>query len=120
MIVKVKSKYCANLQEEVLLAEAYFEEFQEKLAAGMLQVEPLDQIISQAEAEEQDRKKPEPPRQYALTIQTRRRNSTAPQNLEDLRAKYEVLSNCWLLGQQTQLLRLDDDDLPADPQESPF
>ena len=84
-----------------------FEEFQEKLAAGMLQAEPLDQVISQAEAEEQDRKKPDPPRQYGmhlnatLTIQTRRRySSTLPKNLEELRQKYDVLSNCWLLGQQ--------------------
>ena len=44
-----------NLQEEELTAQVYFEEFQEKLAAGMLQTEPLDQVISQAEAEEQDR-----------------------------------------------------------------
>ena len=80
-----------NLREEELSAHAYFEEFQEKLAAGMLQAEPLDQVISQAEAEEQDRKKPDPPRQYgihldaALTIQTRR---------EELRQKHDVLSNC--------------------------
>ena len=52
VIVKFKSKYGSNLQEEELPAQAYFEEFQEKLAAGMLQAEPLDQVISQAEAEE--------------------------------------------------------------------
>ena len=109
VIVKFKSKYGSNLQEEELPAQAYFEEFQEKLAAGMLQAEPLDQVISQAEAEEQDRKKPDPPRQYGmhlnatLTIQTRRRyTSSRPKNLEELRQKYDVLSNCWLLGQQRQ------------------
>ena len=109
VMVKFKSKYGKNLQEEELLAQAYFEEFQEKLAAGMLQAEPLDQVISQAEAEEQDPEKPDPPRQYgihlnaALTIQMRRRyTSTLPANCEELRAKYEVLSNCWLLGQQRQ------------------
>ena len=82
---------------------------QEKLAAGMLQAEPLDRIISQAEAEDQDRQKPDPPRQYGLhlnatlTIQTRRRYaSSMPRNLEELRQKYDVLSNCWLLGQQRQ------------------
>ena len=79
VIVKFKSKYGSNLQEEELPAQAHFEEFQEKIAAGMLQAEPLDQVISQAAAEEQDRKKPDPPRQYGmhlnatLTIQTRRR-----------------------------------------------
>ena len=109
VIVKFKSKYGSNLQEEELPAQAYFEEFQEKLAARMLQAEPLDQVISQAEAEEQDRKKPDPQRQYGmhlnatLTIQTRRRySSTLPKNLEELRQKYDVLSNCWLLGQQRQ------------------
>ena len=66
----------------------------------MLQAGPLDQVISQAEAEEQDSKKPDPPRQYgihlnaALTIRTRRRYaSTLPANCEELRAKYDVLSN---------------------------
>ena len=79
VIVKFKSKYGACLQEEELPAQAYFEEFQEKLAAGMLQAEPLDRIISQAEAEDQDQQKPDPPRQYGLhlnatlAIQTRRR-----------------------------------------------
>ena len=92
VIVNFKAKYGSNLQEEELPAQAYFEEFQEKLSAGMLQAEPLDQVISQAEAEEQDRKKPDPPRQYGmhlnakLTIQTRRRYSrTMPKNIEELR-----------------------------------
>ena len=109
VIVKFKSKYGSNLQEEELPAQAYFEEFQEKLAAGIIQAEPLDQVISQAEAEEQDRKKPDPPRQYGmhlnatLTIQTRRRyTSSLPKNLEELRQNYDVLSKCWLLGQQRQ------------------
>ena len=71
------------------------------LVAGMFQAEPLDQVISQVEAAEQDRKKPDPPKQYgihlsaALTIQTKRRyTSTLPKNLEELRSKYDVLSNC--------------------------
>ena len=39
----------------------------------------------------------------ALKIQTRRRyNSTLPKDLEELRAKNDVLSNCWLLGQQRE------------------
>ena len=108
-MVKFKSKYGSNLQEEELPAQAYFEEFQEKLAAGMLQAELLDQVISQAEAEAEDRKKPDPPRQYgmhlnaALTIQTRPRyTSILSKDLEEFRARYDVLSNCWLLGQQRQ------------------
>ena len=50
VVVKFKSKYGTNLQQEELPAQAYFEEFQEKLAAGMFQAGPLDQVISQAEA----------------------------------------------------------------------
>ena len=109
VMVHFKSKYGNDLQKEELPAQAYFEEFQEKLSAGMLQAEPLSQMISQAEAEEQERKKPDPPRQYglhlnaSLTIQTRRRyTSTEPKDIEELRAKYDLLSNCWLLGQQRQ------------------
>ena len=107
-VVKFKSKYGAGLQEEGLPAQAYCEEFWEKLAAGMLQAEPLDHNISQAEAEEQDRPKPELRKQYgmhlnaSLTIQTRRRfTSNLPRSLEELRQKYDVLSN-WCLGQQRQ------------------
>ena len=107
------------MQEEELPAQACFEEFQEKLAAGMLQAEPLDQIISQAEAEDQDRKKPEPPRHCGIhldasfTIQTRRGyTSTLPANLEESRAKYDVLSNRWLLGQQRQPGRADTTTFP--------
>ena len=51
----------------------------------------------------------DPTRQYgihinvALTIQTRRRYTSALlKNTEELRAKYDVLSNCWLLSQQRQ------------------
>ena len=59
VMVQFETKYGTNQQEEELQAQAYFEEFQEKLAAGMLHAEPLDQTISEAEAEDQDRKKPE-------------------------------------------------------------
>ena len=55
-MVKFKSTYGKNLQEEELAAQAYNEEFYEKIAAEMLQAEPLDPVMSQAEAEEQDRK----------------------------------------------------------------
>ena len=75
----------------------------------MLRAEPLDQVISQAEAEEQDRTKPEPARQYGvhldsrLTLQTRRKyTSSHPTDVEELRAKYDVMSNLWLLTQMRQ------------------
>ena len=84
----------------------------------MLQAEPLNQIFSQAEAEEQDGQTPEPPRQYGMhlnasrKIQTRcRYTGTVPKNLEELRQKYDVFSNCWLLGQQRQPGRALDSDV---------
>ena len=128
VMVQFKTKYGTNLKEEELPAQGYFEEFQEKLATGMLHAEPLDQIISQAEAEDQDRKKPELRQNWihlnaSLTTQTRRRyTSTPPANLEDLRAKYEVLSNCWLLDQQRQPGRLGQghNDLHTDPDGKPL
>ena len=72
VVVKFKSKYGKNLQEEELPAQPYFEEFQEKLAAGMLQAELLDQVISQAEAEEQDCEKKRNHRDNTVSISTLR------------------------------------------------
>ena len=71
--------------------------------------EPLDQAISQAEAQEQDRAKPEPTRQYGihldskLTLQTRREHTSRhPEDVEELRGKYDVMSNLRLLPQMRQ------------------
>ena len=71
----------------------------------MLRAESLDHVISLAEAEEQERQMPDPPKQFGihldskLTLQTRRRyTGTPPKNTEELRAKYEVMSNMWLLA----------------------
>ena len=65
--IRDKSKpSSARKLEEELQAQAYFEEFQEKLAEGMLQAQLPEQIVTQAVAEDQDRKKPEPPRQYGF------------------------------------------------------
>ena len=75
----------------------------------MLRAEPFDQVISRAEAEEEDRTKPVPARQYGilldsrLTLQTRRKyTSSHPKDVEQLRAKYDVMSNLWLLAQMRQ------------------
>ena len=58
---------------------------------------------------EQERLKPDPPKLFGihldskLTLQTRRRYfGSAPKNTEELRAKYEVMSNMWLLAQLRQ------------------
>ena len=100
VVVQFKKKYGSDLQDEDLPAQAYHEDFQERLSAGMLRAESLDQVISLAEAEEQERQKPDPPKQFGihldskLTLQTRRRYTGAPKNTEELRAKYEDKSNC--------------------------
>ena len=109
VVVQFKKKYGSDLQDEELPSQAYYEDFQERLSAGMLRAESLDQVINMAEAEEQERQKPDPPKQFGihldskLTLQTRRRyTGTAPKNTEELRAKYEVMSNMWLLAQLRQ------------------
>ena len=81
--VQFKAKHGDDLTDDELPAQAYFEDFQERLAAVMLRAQPLDQVISQAEAEEQNRSKPEPARQYGihldsrLTLQTRRKYTSS-------------------------------------------
>ena len=109
VIVQFKKKYGTDLPDEELPSQCYYGDFQERLSAGMLRAEPLDQVISLSEAELQDSQRPDPPRQYGihlnaqLTLQTRKRySSVAPKNIEELRAKYEVMSNMWLLAQLRQ------------------
>ena len=89
IMVQFKAKCGIDLTDDELPAQAYFEDFQERLAAGMLRAEPLDRVISQAEVEEQDCTKPEQARQCGihldsrLTHQTRRTyTSTQPKNVE--------------------------------------
>ena len=109
VIVQFKTKYGPELQDDELPSQFYYEEFQERLSAGMLRAETLDQVISMAEQEEHERLKPDPPKQFGihfdskLTLQTRRRFTvSAPRNTEELRAKYEVMSNMWPLAQLRQ------------------
>ena len=66
-------------------------------------------MVSEEEAQEQRKQKADPARQYGmhldgkLTLQTRRKfTSSEPSNQEQLRAKYTVLQNVWLLVQLRQ------------------
>ena len=66
-------------------------------------------MISEAEEEEQRKSKPEPSRHLginldaSLMIQTRRRYLTSmPLHSEQLRTKYKVMSNMWLMAQMRQ------------------
>ena len=109
LMTQFKSKYGADLCEEDLPAQSYFEEFEERLAEGNFEAERLSEVVSQEEADAQGRAKPDPARQYGmhldgrLTLQTRRRfTSTEPRDIEQLRAKYTVMENLWLLGQMRQ------------------
>ena len=70
-MVQFKAKYGNDLTDDEFPAEAYFEDLQERLAVGMLRAEPLDQVISHAAAEEQDRAKPEPARQCGIHLDSR-------------------------------------------------
>ena len=103
-----KKKY-GKMHPSKLPGQSYFEAFEEKLASGELKAETLAQVISESEEEEQRKLKPEPSRHLginlntSLMIQTRRRYLSAmPQNTEQLRTKYRIMSNMWLLAQVRQ------------------
>ena len=109
LVTQYNAKYGADLCEEDLPAKSNFEEFEERLAEVNFEAERLSEVVSQEEAEVQRRAKPDPARQYSmhldgrLTLQTRRRfPSTEPRDIEQLRAKYTVMENLWLLKQMRQ------------------
>ena len=109
LIDQFRAKYGAHIHESCLPAQSYYEAFEEKLADGQLGAETLAQVISFAEEEHQRSQKPEPSRHLGLhldstlTIQTRRRYiSSAPTSTEELRDKYVIMSNMWLLAQMRQ------------------
>ena len=113
VIVKFKSKYGANLQEEELSAQAYFEEFHEKTRCGDApgRASGSDHLAGRGggtgppETGAAEALWDAPPN-ASLTIQTRRRyTSNLPKDLEELRQKYDVLSNCWLLGRGSRAER---------------
>ena len=109
LLAAFKQEYGEHLHDTVLPAQSYFEAFEEKLSDGNLRAESLNQVVSVAEQEEQESKKAEPQRHMSLhldgqlSIQTKRRFlSTSPATPEQLRLKYKVLANRWLMGQMRQ------------------
>ena len=109
LMEKFRQKYSPDLCENELPAHSYFEEFEESLAEGRLEAERLRDVVSEEEAQEQRKLKSDPARQCGmhldgkLTLQTRRKfTSSEPSNQEQLRAKYTVLQNMWLLAQLRQ------------------
>ena len=106
---KFKKTYGSDLCENELPAQSYYEEFKQSLAEGSLEAERLRDVVSEEEAQEPRKLKADPARQYGmhldgkLTLQTRRTfTSVEPANQEQLRAKYTVLQNMWLLAQLRQ------------------
>ena len=116
-----RAKYGNNIHPSRLPAQTYFESFEERLADGTTIAEPLSHVVSLAEEKEQKEKRPESARQVGihldstLTIQTRRRFvSTAPTNTEELRTKYKIMTNMWLLAQMREPGRKLYEDLDKD------
>ena len=64
ILKEFKKKYGNHIADDRLLAQSMFEHFSEKLADGTLEAEPLSDVVSQFEEEQQELKKPEPARQH--------------------------------------------------------
>ena len=86
--------------------KAILEALEEKLQEGRQKPEIRAHVGSVCAKEKQDSAKPEAPRQFGLhlashhTIQTKKRHmSKVPCNIEELRAKYKVMTNIWFLAQ---------------------
>ena len=109
MLKTFKDRYGQRIPEYYLPARCYFEAFEERINEGRLRAETLAQVVSLEEEEAQERSKPEDPKQLHLTLeanltpQTRRRYiSSVPKIVEQLRTKYQVQSNVWLLAKLRQ------------------
>ena len=62
LMIQFKAKIGADLCEEDLPAQSYFEEFEERLAEGNFEAERLSEVVSQEEADIQRRSVPDPAR----------------------------------------------------------
>ena len=105
LMEKFRQTFGPDLCENELPAQSYHEEFEESLAEGSLEAEKLRDVVSE-EAQDQRKLKADPARQYGmhldgkLALQTQRKfTSVEPANQEELRTKYTVLQNMWLLAQ---------------------
>ena len=100
-------KYGKNIHPSRLPAQSYYESYEEKLSNTTWIAEPLTHIVSLQEEEKQ--KALRPARSVgihldsSLSIQTQRRfMSSVPTTIEDLRTKYKVMANMFLLAQMRQ------------------
>ena len=102
-------KYGKNIHPSRLPAQSYYESYEEKLSNTSWRAEPLTHVVSLQEEEKQKALRPEPARgvgihlDSSLSIQTQRRfMSSVPTTIEDLRTKYKVMANMFLLAQMRQ------------------
>ena len=109
MMLAFRNKFGKHIPDEKLPAQSYYEAFADKLAIGALKAEPLAVVVSAFDEELQEKNKPENVRQNGLsldsklTITTKKRIvSSEPVNEKELRDKYAIMTNMWLLGQMKQ------------------
>ena len=88
--------------QNTLLSQSYYESFEEKLADGQLSAETLARVLCISEEESQRSLKPEPSRQMGLHLDATLTIQTRSTTTEDLRDKYTMMSNMWLLAQLRQ------------------
>ena len=98
------AKIHGKFHDAKLPAQSYFEAFQDKLQEGRIKPESLPQVVSLAEEEAFEATKPES-KSFAihldssLTVQSKKRYiAKIPSCIEELRSKYTIMSNMWLLS----------------------
>ena len=109
LVDQFRLKYGAHLHDNCLPSQSDYKSLEEDLADGQLNAETLAHVISLAEEERQRSQKPEPSRPLGLhldstlTIQICRKYiSSAPTSTAELRDKYAIMGNMWLLAQLRQ------------------
>ena len=98
------AKIHGKFPDTKLPAQSYFEAFQDKLQEGRLKPESLAQVVSLSEQEAFEATRPES-KSFAihldssLTVQSKKRYiAKVPSGIEELRSKYSIMSNMWLLS----------------------
>ena len=120
---KFRTTYGEGLPDNKLLAQSYLESVEERLAYSCLEADLLSLVVSLADENIRKARKPWPTRHLglhldsSLTIQAKRRITfSLPSNIEELRSKYKVLENFWVMAQMRKLERPQDADLSGNGQ----
>ena len=102
----LSADWTSLIRDGELPAQSYYEAFEEILPPS--KAETLALVVSLADEKKQRASRPEPAMQLGLhldstlAVQTKRRYmATMPQNMEALSAKYDVLTNLWLLAESS-------------------